>query len=83
MTISTLSPKNQTTLGIDLIRQLNLPAGSRFRHWIEDGKIVLEPIPDADSAYGSLKPKRPFVSIEDETAGMERAVGQEIGRNLP
>ena len=83
MTISTLSTKNQTTLSIDLVRQLKLHAGIRFRQWVEHGRIVLEPLGDADSAYGSLKSKRKPTSIEEETAGMESAIGQEIGRNLP
>jgi hypothetical protein len=79
MTTSTLSPKNQTTLNVDFIRRLKLRAGTKFKQTLEDGRIVLQPISGADSAFGSLRPGRKFVSIAAETKGMERAVGQKVG----
>ncbi len=78
MKISTLSPKNQTTLSIEFVRKLNLSAGTRFSQRIENGKIVLQPIPDVSTAFGALKPKRKFVSIEEETEGMENGVAREV-----
>jgi hypothetical protein len=80
MTISTLSAKNQTTLSIEFVRRLKLKAGTRLQQSIKDGKIILEPMPDVMTAYGSLKPKRKFVSIEEETQGMEKAVGRAVAR---
>jgi hypothetical protein len=77
MTTSTLSPKNQTTLSVEFVRKLNLRAGARFNQTLENGKIVLQPIASASTAFGSLRPKRRFVSIEHETRAMERAVGRE------
>jgi hypothetical protein len=79
MTISTLSPKNQTTLSIEFVRRLKLKAGTRFQQTVRDGKIILDPIPDVMTAFGALKSKRKFVSIEEETRGMEKAVGMHLG----
>jgi hypothetical protein len=81
MTISTLSPKNQTTLSIEFVRQLKLKAGTRFQQTVRGGKIILEPIPDVMTAFGALKSKRKFVSIEEETRGMEKAVGMQLGKS--
>jgi hypothetical protein len=82
MTTSTLSAKNQTTLNAGLVRKLNLRAGTRFKQSLENGKIILQPIPSVSSAFGSLRPKRKFVSIKAETEGMEKAVAGEIGSQL-
>jgi hypothetical protein len=79
MTTSTLSPKNQTTLNVDFIRRLKLRAGSKFKQTLEEGRIVLQPISDSSSAFGSLRPGRKFVSIGAETQGMERAVALKRG----
>ena len=79
MTISTLSPKNQTTLSVEFVRQLNLRAGMKLRQSLENGKIILQPVPDVSTAFGALKPKRKFVSIEEETQGMEKAIGKQVG----
>ena len=79
MTISTLSQKNQTTLSVEFVRQLNLHAGTRLKQSVKNGMIILQPVPDVSTAFGALKPKRKFVSIEAETKGMEKAVGKQIG----
>ena len=78
MIISTLSPKNQTTLNIEFVRRLKLRAGMRLKQSIENGKIILQPVPDVSTAFGSLKPKRKFVSIEEETNDMEKAIAREV-----
>ena len=77
MTTSTLSSKNQTTLSVEFVRRLKLRAGTRFRQSIEDGKIVLQPFPDVTTAFGSLKSKRKFTSIEEETEAAEKAIASE------
>ena len=79
MTISTLSPKNQTTVSVEFVRQLKLRPGTRFKQTIKNGKIILQPVPDISSAFGALKSKRKFVSIEAETRGMEESVGKQLG----
>jgi hypothetical protein len=79
MTTSTLSRKNQTTLNVEFVRKLNLRAGVRLKQSLENGRIILQPIPNASTAFGSLRPKRKFVSIDAETKAMERAVGKENG----
>jgi hypothetical protein len=78
MTTSTLSPKNQTTLSVEFVRKLKLRAGAKFKQTVENGKIILQPIPGPASAFGSLKPRRKFVSVEAETTGMEKAVGRQV-----
>ena len=78
MTISTLSPKNQTTLSVEFVRRLKLRAGMKFRQSVKNGKIILQPVPDVSTAFGALKPKRKFVSIEEETEGMEKAIAREV-----
>ena len=77
MTISTLSTKNQTTLSVELVRRLNLRAGVRFKQTIENGKIVLQPVPDVSTAFGAFKSKRKFTSIAEETEAAERAIASE------
>ena len=77
MTISTLSPKNQTTLSMEFVRRLNLRAGMRLKQTIKDGKIILQPVPDVSTAFGALKPKRKFTSIEEETEAAEKAMASE------
>ena len=77
LTISTLSPKNQTTLSIEFVRRLKLRAGMRLKQSIENGRIVLQPVPDVSTAFGALKPKRKFVSIEEETEAAEKAIASE------
>ena len=77
MTISTLSPKNQTTLSMEFVRRLKLRAGMRLKQTIKDGKIILQPVPDVSTAFGALKPKRKFISIEEETEAAEKAIASE------
>jgi hypothetical protein len=36
-------------------------------------------MPDISTVFGALKPKRKFVSIEEETEGMEKAIGKQVG----
>jgi len=50
----------------------------RLKQSVENGKIILQPVPDVSTAFGALKPKRKFVSIEEETKGMEKAVGKQV-----
>jgi len=78
MTISKLSTKNQTTLSVEFVRRLKLRAGMRLKQTIENGRIILQPVPDVSTAFGALKPKRKFVSIAEETKGMEKAIGKQV-----
>jgi bifunctional DNA-binding transcriptional regulator/antitoxin component of YhaV-PrlF toxin-antitoxin module len=79
MTISTLSSKNQTTLSMEFVRQLKLQPGTRFKQTVRKGKIILQPVPDLSTAFGALKSKRKFISVEAETTGMEKAIGKRLG----
>lgn len=79
MKISTLSPKNQTTLSVDFVRRLKLRPGMRLKQSLVNGKIILQPVPDVSTAFGALRSKRGFISIEEETKGMEKAIGSQVG----
>jgi hypothetical protein len=78
MTLSTISPKNQTTLSARHLKSLRLRPGMRLKQWVEQDKIILEPIEDVSTAFGAFKPKRKYVSIQAETAAMERSVAQQV-----
>jgi hypothetical protein len=80
MTVSTLSPKNQTTLNAKHLRELNLRPDVKLKQWVESGRIILEPLGTVSTAFGALKPKRKFTSIAEETKEMERAVGRQVAR---
>lgn len=79
MTFSIISPKNQTTLNARFLKSLGLHSGMRLKQWVENGKIILEPVGDVATAFGALKPKRRFSSIKEETVAMEQAVAQQTG----
>jgi hypothetical protein len=82
MVISTLSAKNQTTLAIELVRSLNLAPGARFKQWVEGNRIVLEPIDDIMTAYGSLKSSAPSASIADETEAAEISIAKDAMKSM-
>jgi virulence-associated protein VagC len=77
MKISTLSSKNQTTLNATFVKKLKLLPGMRLKQSVEGNRIVLEPLADASTAFGALKPGRKFHSVAEETEGMEAAVAKE------
>jgi hypothetical protein len=37
---------------------------------------------DISTAFGALKSKRKVVSIAEETAGMEKAIGKQVGSKI-
>ncbi len=38
----------------------------------------MQSVPDVSTAFGALKPQRKFVSIEEETQGMEKAMSDQV-----
>ena len=80
MVISTLSSKNQTTVGMECVKLLGLVAGVRFKQWVEGNRLILEPLPDVMSCYGSLKKPDQFGTMtpKEEEAAMEMAVAREV-----
>jgi len=77
MTISTLSSKNQTTLGAEFVKSLKLQPGMRLKQSVEGNRIIIEPLEDVATAFGALKPKRKFRSIAEETEGMEAEIARD------
>ena len=57
MLITTLSGKNQTTIGIEFIKALGLEPGTRLKQSLEGKRIVIEPVEDVMTAFGSLSGK--------------------------
>ena len=78
MVISTLTGKNQTTLGMEFVKLLGLEPGTRLKQSLEGNRIIIEPLQDMMSAFGSLADSEPGTSIKEETAGMEAAIGKAI-----
>jgi hypothetical protein len=74
MVITTLSGKNQTTLGMEFVKSLGLMPGARLKQSLEGNRIIIEPIGDVMSAFGSLKSEIKAGSIAEETEAAERAM---------
>lgn len=79
MVFTRLSRKHQTTISAEAVKQLGLAAGVRFRQWVEGNRIIMEPMPDAMSIFGSLRKRanEDSNSIELETQAAEIAVASE------
>jgi len=78
MFFTVVSPKFQTTLGLETRKMLGLKPGTRLKQTVENGKVIIEPIDDVMTAFGSLASDGPVYSIREETEGMEAAIAQEV-----
>jgi len=78
MVVTTLSPKNQTTLGMEFVKALGLTAGTRLKQSLVGNKIVIEPVAGVMTAFGALSSAGPAYTIKEETEGMEAAVAKEV-----
>lgn len=80
MVVTTLSKKHQMTVPMEIVKMLGLVAGMRFKQWVEGNRIVIEPIPDVMSLYGSLSlgPDHKQLSPKEEEELMEAAVTREV-----
>ncbi|MBL9144930.1 MAG: AbrB/MazE/SpoVT family DNA-binding domain-containing protein [Verrucomicrobiaceae bacterium] len=80
MVVTTLSPKHQTTLAMEIVKQLHLTAGARLRQWVEGNRIILEPLPDIMDSFGSL-PKPEGMAIPNSPEldeAMEMFIAREV-----
>jgi len=77
MMITTLSPKGQTTLPAEVLRAWGLKPGARLHHRFEGRSLVIDPIDDVMTAFGSLKSAIPKKSIKEETEDAETAMAED------
>ena len=79
MIVTTLTGKHQTTIGMDLIKDLGLKPGARLKQSRLGGGIFIEPIGDVMSAFGAFKSfaKTPIATIQEETEAAERGMAED------
>lgn len=77
MIVTTLSGKNQMTVGKEIIKSLGVKRGTRFYQWVENGRLIAEPIGDLMSLSGSVKTNVPFTSFAAESEGAELSIAEE------
>ncbi len=80
MTVTTLSPQHQTTVAMEIVKQLHLTAGVRLKQWVEGNRIIMEPLPDIMESFGSLKKPAgmPYLTPREENDLMEMHVAREV-----
>lgn len=80
MVVTTLSPKHQTTVAMEFVKQLHLAAGMRFKQWVEGNRIIMEPIPDIMDSFGSLPKPEGMAALTpgEENDMMEMLVAREV-----
>jgi bifunctional DNA-binding transcriptional regulator/antitoxin component of YhaV-PrlF toxin-antitoxin module len=82
MVITTLTGKNQTTLGMEFVKLLGLKPGTRLRQSLEGHRIIIEPIGDVMTAYGALKSDIKAGSIAEETEAAERSIAEDAMKSM-
>lgn len=76
MRTSTVTSKGQITIPAALRKQMGIRQGAEVAFMVEDGKVVLVPVPnDIEAAFGLVQAER-SVSLED----MERAIRARAGQ---
>ena len=82
MVITTLTGKNQTTLGMEFVKLLGLRPGARLRQSLDGHRIIIEPIGDVMSAYGALKSDIKAGSIAEETEAAEGSIAEDAMKSM-
>ncbi len=82
MVITTLSGKNQTTLGMEFIRFLGLTQGAKLKQTLDGQRIIIEPIGDVMTAFGALKSDIKAGSIAEETEAAERGMAEDAMKSM-
>lgn len=77
MIVTTLSGKNQTTIGIEFVKSLGLEPGAKLKQSLEGNRIIIEPIGDIMSAFGALKSSVEMGTIAEETEAAELAMAED------
>jgi bifunctional DNA-binding transcriptional regulator/antitoxin component of YhaV-PrlF toxin-antitoxin module len=82
MIVTTMSGKNQTTIGKELVDYFGLKAGAKLRQFRDEHRIIIEPVGDIMSAFGALKTDVPMASIQQETEAAERAMADDAMKSM-
>lgn len=82
MVITTLSAKHQTTLGAEIVKSLKLEPGTRLKQYMEGDRIIIEPLDDVMTAFGSVKTSVPFISIAHETSVAEEGIAEDAMKSM-
>ena len=75
MNVSTITSKGQTTIPIDIQKQLNVKPGDKIQYFIEaDGKVSLLPKPLSISDVAGILPKpKKAKTLEEMDEGIAQA----------
>jgi bifunctional DNA-binding transcriptional regulator/antitoxin component of YhaV-PrlF toxin-antitoxin module len=84
MVITTMTGKNQTTLGMEFVKFLGLKPGAKLRQSREGHRIIIEPIGDVMTAFGVFKPPAGMAlpSIREEKEAAARSIAEEAMKGL-
>lgn len=82
MVITTISGKNQTTIGNEFVKFFGLKPGTKLRQSRVESGILFEPIGDVMSAFGALKSDIPMASIQEETEAAERGMAEDGSKTM-
>ena len=78
MTSTKISKAYQTTISAEAIRRLGLRPGQRVNQIVEDTRLILEPVEDADALAGSLGARKrvPSPSVEELKKSTRRGIAR-------
>jgi AbrB family looped-hinge helix DNA binding protein len=79
---TTVTSKGQVTLPVGLRRQLGIEPGDRVMFDIQDGDLRVRRVASVDSVFGTVKPVRKGLTIEQAIAEARSERGEEIARKL-
>lgn len=84
MFFTIVSPKYQTTLGMEIRRSLGLKPGTRLKQTVLNGGVFLEPMRDIMDSCGVFKKyaKGVPVSIREETEAAERGMAEDAMNSM-
>ena len=84
MFFTIVSPKYQTTLGMETRKMLGLKPGTRLKQTVVDGGVFLEPMRDIMESCGVFKKYAEGlpVSIHEETEAAERGMAEDAMKSM-
>jgi AbrB family looped-hinge helix DNA binding protein len=80
--ITTVTTKGQVTIPIELRRELGIEPGDRIQFESGEGGLQLRRIPSIESVFGSVKPVRPGLTVEQAIREARAERGEVIARKL-
>ena len=80
--ITTVTTKGQVTIPIELRRELGIEPGDRIQFEAGEGGLQLRRIPSVESVFGSVKPVRRGLTVEQAISEARAERGEVIARKL-